>query len=220
MHDKTETEKRSYKKFQDGINRVVVVAGSTEDLLQHLEFGASGGFTRQIAHIVVDVSFPLNELVTQIGKSHRFGRSKVPEIYLLENRYLAGDAIRLRQFETRLLELGASSSRHLPVDKDEAGLFTGAGLHAILKVMENLTKSRNDIHDWILILCGGFKTSRVEGSINVKQETLSSRSACTGFLSRLLRVPLLVQELVMTEVMQEMQLRMNLSDAFGPFRCM
>lgn len=162
--------------------------------------------------------------MTIVGKTHRFGQANSPEYHLLGQGSFPGDWHRLTQFLKRLGDLGATSQLETGEQKSNVlddALFTCAGLHAVMKAMEPLSQRDVNLHDWLRVLGnGGFKAGANDQAYDAKRVTTSSQEAANAFLSRLLRLPLDLQSLVMTEIFKIVKPRMDDFETSGTMRGM
>lgn len=227
-----------YKKFQDGLHRVLVVGGEKEGIgLQLHAAAACTTTTKNVAGqrvlIVLDFSFALDDLMNQIGSVHSFGQVDVPEIHLLGNGCFPGDHVRMLQLVNKLKERGAAAIEACQDEQEEQpsrekmldlglgnGIYTVAGLYVILKALKDLAETNCEIRDWLKILGTGFKIFPNEEVTDIKQITVSSQAAACAFLSRCLRLPLGIQKLVLDELCQRLWWRMNDVEPCGMLRGM
>lgn len=209
---------QGFKKFQDGLNRVVVVAGERAGRGLELYADRSTRNMNQRALIVADLSFSLDDLMTQIGSVHASGQVTVPEIHVLGKGCFPGDEIRCLQFWSRLKDLGATMEE-VEMDSDiGSDLSAASSLHVILKVLDHVYERNTNIHDWLSILGNGFKIGPTEQVYDTKKATFSSQAAVSALLSRSLRLPLDVQKLIFVEICHGVKLRMGNVDTSGWLR--
>lgn len=145
----------------------------------------------------------------QIGKVHRCGQVVEPELYLLGKPSFPGDMMRLGRLLKQITDLDGTyqkepeSAQVLAEDR----LFTTAGIGVISNALQLVAQTNYDIQDWLKIVGCGFKLCESEERTG---------AAVSVFLARLLRVPLDIQKMVMTQVLE---LLVN-SVSWGGFRGM
>lgn len=143
-----------YKKFQDGLNRVVVVAGEKEGV--GLELHAESRTTKNVGQrvlIVLDSSFSLDDLMNQVGSVHCFGQVNFPEVHVLGNACFPGDQVRMLEVVNRLKDLGAT----VGIAADATPTTTGHDAQQDEQAEKNLDlEFGNGMHTFAGMVCMSF----------------------------------------------------------------